>query len=65
MVAEHAEEFVAHATAGEPVAAPRDGAIHKLEMQLRKHKEKITDQRDQSQTYSGRVDGRTHRLCRA
>jgi putative sigma-54 modulation protein len=40
--AEHAEEFVAHATAEELIAA-LDGVIHKLEMQLRKHKEKVTD----------------------
>ena len=40
--AEHAEEFVAHETAEELMAA-LDGVIHKLEMQLRKHKEKITD----------------------
>lgn len=40
--AEHAEEFVAHVTADE-LGAALDGVIHKLEMQLRKHKEKITD----------------------
>lgn len=40
--AERAEEFVAHAEAEELLAA-LDGVIHKLEMQLRKHKEKITD----------------------
>lgn len=40
--AERAEEFVAHAEAEELMAA-LDGVIHKLEMQLRKHKERITD----------------------
>jgi putative sigma-54 modulation protein len=40
--AEHAEEFVAQVVAEELVGA-LDGVIHKLEMQLRKHKEKITD----------------------
>ncbi len=40
--AERAEEFVAHGEAEELIAA-LDGVIHKLEMQLRKHKEKVTD----------------------
>lgn len=40
--ADRAEEFVAHAEAEELMAA-LDGVMHKLEMQLRKHKEKITD----------------------
>lgn len=40
--AERAEEFVAHAI-GEELMSALDGVIHKLEMQLRKHKEKITD----------------------
>jgi putative sigma-54 modulation protein len=40
--ADRAEEFVAHADAEELMAA-LDGGIHKLEMQLRKHKERITE----------------------
>jgi putative sigma-54 modulation protein len=40
--AERAEEFVAHGE-GEELMAVLDGVIHKLEMQLRKHKEKVTD----------------------
>jgi putative sigma-54 modulation protein len=40
--AERAEEFVAHGTAEELMTA-LDGVVHKLEMQLRKHKEKVSD----------------------
>lgn len=40
--AEHAPEFVASASASNVVSA-LDAAIQKVEMQLRKHKEKTTD----------------------
>ncbi len=39
--AEHTKDFVATASAGELMAA-LDGAVHKIEQQLRKHKEKLT-----------------------
>jgi putative sigma-54 modulation protein len=42
--AEHAGEFVATAGAENLVAA-LDGALHKIEQQLRKHKEKTTGHR--------------------
>jgi putative sigma-54 modulation protein len=42
--AEHAGEFVATAGADNLVAA-LDGALHKIEQQLRKHKEKTTGHR--------------------
>ena len=40
VMAEHATEFIGSDRAGELFAA-LDGAMHKLEQQLRKHKEKI------------------------
>ena len=40
--AEHAQEFVANEQAGELMAAV-DGVLHKLERQLKKHKEKVQD----------------------
>jgi len=42
--AEHHEDFVATDTA-ESLLSAVDSAMHKVEMQLRKHKEKITDRR--------------------
>ena len=42
--AEHTENFVATESAASVLSAV-DGAIHKLEQQLRKHKEKRTDRR--------------------
>lgn len=42
--AEHHEDFVASETA-ESLMAALDAVVHKVEMQLRKHKEKITDRR--------------------
>ncbi len=44
VTAEHANEFVATEQAPTVLAAV-DGLLHKLEQQLRKHKEKITDRR--------------------
>jgi putative sigma-54 modulation protein len=49
---EHAEDFVAAETAAS-LAAALDGAIHKLEQQLRKYKDKRRDRRSQS---LGRVE---------
>lgn len=42
--AEHHEDFVAHDTA-ETVLSALDSAIHKVEMQIRKFKEKFTEHR--------------------
>jgi putative sigma-54 modulation protein len=42
--AEHHEDFVATDTA-EALLTAVDGALHKVEMQIRKHKEKLTDRR--------------------
>lgn len=42
--AEHHEDFVAADTAASLITA-LDGAVHKVEMQIRKHKEKLTDRR--------------------
>ncbi|QDU93503.1 ribosome hibernation-promoting factor, HPF/YfiA family [Lignipirellula cremea] len=42
--AEHAEDFVARDT-GANILAALDGALHKIEKQLRKHKEKLTGHR--------------------
>ena len=42
--AEHHDDFVAADTA-ESLLTALDGALHKVEMQIRKHKEKITDRR--------------------
>lgn len=44
VTAEHHSEFVAADTA-ETVLTALDSAVHKVEMQLRKHKEKITGHR--------------------
>jgi putative sigma-54 modulation protein len=44
VTAEHTHEFVATERATTVMAAV-DGVVHKLEQQLRKHKEKITDRR--------------------
>ncbi len=44
VTAEHSSEFVATASA-ENLLAALDGAMHKIEQQLRKHKEKLTDHR--------------------
>lgn len=44
VVAEHAGEFVA-TDSNENLLAALDSTIHKIEQQLRKHKEKITDHR--------------------
>jgi len=49
---EHAEDFVATETSTS-VAAALDGAIHKVEQQLRKYKDKRRDRRSQS---LGRVE---------
>ena len=49
---EHADDFVAAETSGS-VTAALDGAIHKLEQQLRKYKDKRRDRRSQS---LGRVE---------
>jgi putative sigma-54 modulation protein len=43
VTAEHAGEFVATATAESALSA-LDGALHKIEQQLRKHKERTTEQ---------------------
>ena len=40
--AEHSEDFVA-TEAAEDLFAALDGAVHKVEQQIRKHKEKIID----------------------
>ncbi len=42
--AEHTEDFVAKESAA-TVSAALDGALHKIEQQLRKHKERRTDRR--------------------
>jgi putative sigma-54 modulation protein len=42
--AEHHEDFVA-ADSAESLLAAVDAAVHKVEMQIRKHKEKLTDRR--------------------
>jgi len=42
--AEHHEDFVA-TDAAESLLTAVDGAVHKVEMQIRKHKEKLTDRR--------------------
>jgi len=42
--AEHHEDFVAADTA-ESLLSALDAAVHKMEMQIRKHKEKLTDRR--------------------
>lgn len=42
--AEHHEDFVATDKADSLLTAV-DGAVHKVEMQVRKHKEKLTDRR--------------------
>lgn len=42
--AEHHEDFVATDSA-ESLLTAIDGALHKVEMQIRKHKEKLTDRR--------------------
>jgi len=42
--AEHHEDFVATDTA-ESLLTALDGAVHKVEMQIRKYKEKLTDRR--------------------
>jgi putative sigma-54 modulation protein len=42
--AEHHEDFVATDSA-ESLLTAVDGALHKVEMQIRKHKEKLTDRR--------------------
>lgn len=42
--AEHHEDFVATDVA-ESLLTAVDGALHKVEMQIRKHKEKLTDRR--------------------
>ena len=42
--AEHHEDFVAADTA-ESLLSAVDAAVHKVEMQIRKHKEKLTDRR--------------------
>lgn len=42
--AEHHEDFVATDTA-DSLQTALDGAVHKVEMQLRKHKDKLTDRR--------------------
>ncbi len=47
VTAEHAGEFVATARADNLLAA-LDSAIHKVEQQLKKHKEKLTDYRGPS-----------------
>jgi putative sigma-54 modulation protein len=44
VTAEHTHEFVATERAPTVMAAV-DGVVHKLEQQLRKHKEKVTDRR--------------------
>lgn len=44
VTAEHANEFVATDRAPNVMAAV-DSVLHKLEQQLRKHKEKVTDRR--------------------
>ena len=49
---EHADDFVATETSGSVMAA-LDGAIHKLEQQLRKYKDKRRDRRSQG---LGRVE---------
>ena len=46
VTAEHSPEFVSHDTAEELIRAV-DGAMSKLEMQLRKHKEKIHEHKGQ------------------
>ena len=42
--AEHKHNFVAHAE-GDDAAATFDGALHKMEQQIRKYKEKVQDHR--------------------
>ena len=42
--AEHKHDFVAEAT-GEEVIPTFDGALHKIEQQIRKYKEKVQDHR--------------------
>jgi len=42
--AEHSEDFIAKDVSSNVIAA-LDGAMHKLEQQLRKHKEKLTGHR--------------------
>jgi putative sigma-54 modulation protein len=42
--AEHKHNFVAH-TEGDDAAATFDGALHKMEQQIRKYKEKVQDHR--------------------
>ncbi len=49
---EHTDNFVATASSTSVMAA-LDGVIHKLEQQLRKHKDKIRDRRSQA---LGRVE---------
>ena len=44
VTAEHTKEFVATERAPTVMAAV-DGVVHKLEQQLRRHKEKVTDRR--------------------
>jgi putative sigma-54 modulation protein len=44
VLVEHAGEFVA-ADKGDNLLAALDSAIHKVEQQLKKHKEKLTDHR--------------------
>lgn len=44
VIAEHAGEFVA-TNSSESLITALDAAVHKVEQQLRKHKEKITDHR--------------------
>lgn len=47
--AEHKHDLVAHAEGEESVTALFDSALHKMEQQIRKYKEKIQDhRRDQS-----------------
>ena len=42
--AEHSQDFVATDTSSNVIAA-LDGVLHKIEQQLRKHKEKLTEHR--------------------
>ncbi len=59
--AEHANDFVA-AESSESLLAAVDAVVHKLEMQLRKHKEKITNRRTPAHKHfdEGHLDATGH-----